>query len=113
MRLLQKHESSFEPGFWEENKSLCLPLVWDVLYLHPNSAITFAGESHHACHNDTQDIATLLEQQHWPNHNETAMLYLGVFGTNRALLPCVACHEYENRCQQKFRIFFFLTCLGF
>lgn len=49
-------------------------------------------------------MAPLLEQQHWPDHNETAMLYLGVFGTNRALLPCVACHEDENRRQQKFRI---------
>lgn len=39
---------------------LGLLLVCDVLYLLLNSAITFAGESHVACHNDTQDIATLL-----------------------------------------------------
>lgn len=75
-----------------------------MLYLRLNSAITFAGESHLACHNDTQRIATLLAQQQWPDHNETAMLYLGMFGKNGALLPCVARHEYENRCQQKFRI---------
>lgn len=88
----------------KKTKVFCLFSVWDVLYLHLSGAITFAGESHLACHNDTQDMAALLEQQHWPDHNETAMLYLGVFGTNRALLPCVACHEYENRRQQKFRI---------
>lgn len=84
--LLPKHESSPEPRFWEENKS---PLfsVWDVLYLRLSSAITFAGENHPDCHNDTQGIATLLEQQQLPDHNEIAMLYLGVFGTNRALLP--------------------------
>lgn len=39
--LLPKHESSSEPGFSEENKSLCLFSVWCVLYFHLNSAIIF------------------------------------------------------------------------
>lgn len=90
--------------FWEENKSLCLFLVKDVLYLCLNSAITFPGISHLACHNDTQGIASLRELQRLPDHNETASLYLGLFGTNRVLLNFVARHEYENQCQQKFRI---------
>lgn len=85
VHLLPKHESSSEPGFWEENKSLCLFPVWDDLYLHLNGAITFAGESHLACHNDTQGIATLLWQQHRPDHNETAVLYLGMFGKKQSI----------------------------
>lgn len=111
MHLLPKHESSSEPGFWEENKSLCLFSVWDDLYLHLNSAITFAGESHLACRNDTQGIATLLWQQHRPDHNETAMLYLGVFGKNRALLPYVACHECEKPTSTKVQDL--VSCLRF
>lgn len=43
--------------FSGKKTSLGLLLVWDVLYLPPNGAITFAGESHGACHNDTQDLA--------------------------------------------------------
>lgn len=37
----------------KKTKVFCLFSVWDVLYLHVNGAITFAGESHLACHNDT------------------------------------------------------------
>lgn len=68
MHLLRKHESSSDPGLWEKNKSLCLFLVWDELYLYLRSAITFAGKSHLACHNDTQDIAThtLATTLAWP-----------------------------------------------
>lgn len=40
--------------------SLGLLLLWDVLYLPLNSAITLAGESHVVGHNDTWDIAILL-----------------------------------------------------
>lgn len=47
-------------------------------------------QNHLVCHNDTQDIAAIWEHQHWPDHNETATLYLAMFGKNRALLPCVA-----------------------
>lgn len=61
----------------KKTKVFCLFLVRDELYLRLNSAITFAGESHRACHNHTQDRAARLEQQHWSDHNETAMLYLG------------------------------------
>lgn len=69
--------------------------LWRALYLPLNGAITLAGESRVVGHNDTRDRATLLEPQQWPDHNETATLYLGPVLHNRAF-PGDASHEQEE-----------------
>lgn len=86
MHLPPKHESSSEPGFiLDENKSLCLFLALHGLYLRLNGAITFAGESHRACHNDTQDMASPLALHCCPDHNDTAVLYLVTLGKKHGM----------------------------
>lgn len=72
-----------------------LLLLWHVLYLPLSGAITLTGESRVVGHNDTRDVAILLQPQQWPDHNETATLYLGPVLHNRAF-PAVASHEQEK-----------------
>lgn len=85
----------FSDRFLGRRKQAAVCCCCGMCYICLNGAITFAGESCVVGHNDTQDIAIWLEPQQWPDHNETATLYLGPVLHNRAF-PGVASHEQEK-----------------
>lgn len=86
-----EHELSFEPGFWEQNQVLAC-FCCGMCYIYCLTVqLSLVGESHAACHDHTNDLVILLWPQHWPDHNEIAMLYLGLFCETEHY--CSACHE--------------------
>lgn len=90
-----KGDSSSQTGFWEEeNKPRSVVVVACAIFASQRCNY-LAGESRVVGHNDTWDVAILLQPQQWPDHNETATLYLGAVLHNRAF-PGVASHEQEK-----------------
>lgn len=71
-------------------------------------------QNHVVCHNDTQDIAAIWEHQHWPDHNETATLYLAMFGEKQSIttLCCLRMKTDVNK-SSGFIFIFFKACLAF
>ena len=84
----------WNPSAKGQNTSLYFVLGLDVLYLRANRAITLV-KAIPAHRNDTLRIAGTMEQWYYPDHNDTGMLYLGLFGINKALLPCLTKRDHR------------------